>query len=110
MELNSLPDDIQSFLKPGKIFMVSGTYCPYCTMAKKMLDDWGCNYEYIECDVSPITHQQRQQIQTLSGIKTIPNIFIGNKSIGGCSDLSKLKKDGELKNILKEQDVVCSKL
>jgi glutaredoxin 3 len=104
------PDDITDFIKKGNIFVVSGTYCPYCTVAKKTLDDLGCKYTYLECDETPLNQQNRDKLVQLSGIKTIPNIFIGTKSIGGCSDLLNYRKNGQLAQILKDNDVKCTKI
>jgi len=110
MERTHIDGDLDSFLQKGKIMVFSATYCPYCVMAKKALEDMGCNYEYIEMDENPITEYQARRLRELSGIKTIPNIFIGKTSIGGFSDLLKLRKNGELKNILKDNNVTCTKI
>lgn len=110
MQIKEIPDDITELIKKGTIFMVSGTYCPYCTIAKKTLEDLGCKYNYIECDETELSEKQRNKITELSGIKTIPNIFIGKKSIGGSSDLMKYRRDGKLPEILKENDVKCLKI
>mmetsp|Transcript_24549 Transcript_24549/g.21732 ORF Transcript_24549/g.21732 Transcript_24549/m.21732 type:complete len:103 (+) Transcript_24549:186-494(+) len=102
METSSIPNDITKIFEKGKVFMFSKSYCPFCVQAKKVFDDLGIKYDYIECDEKPLNSGQLQKLKQLSGISTYPNIFIGTKSVGGCSELKALKSNGKLKGILSE--------
>ena len=100
-----IPENLKDLLQVGKIFMFSKTYCPYCDRAKDLLNKLKLQFECLECDDYPLSDKQRNQLKEMSGITTYPNIFIGLKSIGGCDDLHKLKNNGQLHKILKDNGV-----
>lgn len=73
-------------------------YCPYCTQAKALLDSLG--QKYTEVDV---TNDQDKliEISQKSGLQTVPQIFVGEKCLGGFSDIDALHKEGKLLDQLK---------
>lgn len=75
-----------------KIFTTQ--YCPYCLRAKALLRERGVNdFEEIKIDEHPA---ERATMIELSGRRTVPQIFIGGKHVGGCDDLQALDRQGEL--------------
>ncbi len=78
---------------------VYGTpFCPYCIAAKRLLDKKGVNYE----DISVSTREMRRELEQRSGQRTVPQIFINDKSIGGFDELSALEEDGLLDALLEQ--------
>jgi glutaredoxin 3 len=72
--------------------------CPYCTRAKALLRQRGVEaIEEIRVDMDP---EQRQQMIELTGRRTVPQIFIGERHVGGCDDLLALDVRGELAPLL----------
>ena len=73
------------------------SYCSFCKRAKELLHIKGI--EYIEYDV---THdaQKEAEMRQRSGRTTVPEIFVADKLIGGCTDLFDLDEMGELDRIL----------
>jgi glutaredoxin 3 len=71
--------------------------CHYCTSAKALLDRKHLTYQEIFVDADPA---KREEMERLSGRRTVPQIFIDDKSIGGYDDLSALDKSGELNNLM----------
>lgn len=71
--------------------------CPYCTQAKQLLQSLDAEYEEIRIDIN---EDQRAEMERLSGRRTVPQIFIDGKAIGGFTDLQSLHTSGELKNML----------
>ncbi len=71
--------------------------CPYCRMAEKFFDDRKLPYSKI--DVSD-DQQMRDKLVSLTGQRTVPQIFIDEKSIGGYSDLVALQRAGRLEALL----------
>jgi glutaredoxin 3 len=69
------------------------TYCGYCRMAKQLLQSRGIAYE--EIDVSG-DDRARERLVEATGRYTVPQIFIGDESIGGYDDLSLLDRSGKL--------------
>ena len=84
-------------MKP--IVMYTTMFCPYCTAAKSLLTKKGIPFEEIDATGNPAL---REEIKQRSGQHTVPQIFIGDESIGGFSELSELEVCGELDEMLAE--------
>ena len=76
------------------------TRCPYCVMAKRLLDSKGLSYETIDVTGDM---EQRRWLMEASGQRTVPQIFIGETSIGGYTELAALNRSGELDSMLEER-------
>ncbi|MCC8483516.1 MAG: glutaredoxin 3 [Rickettsia endosymbiont of Labidopullus appendiculatus] len=75
------------------------THCPYCTKAKKLLNQK--NISYKEINVDNYNDMQRADLQhKASGQRTLPQIFINDKHIGGCDALYELEKEGKLDKLV----------
>ncbi|MEZ5570741.1 MAG: glutaredoxin 3 [Halioglobus sp.] len=83
-------------MKTG-VTLYTTRYCPYCIRAKSLLDDKGVPYQDIAVDNDP---QLRQEMVTLSGRYTVPQIWIGEQHIGGCDDMFLLELQGRLDVLL----------
>jgi glutaredoxin 3 len=81
-----------------KIKIYSKTTCPACVMAKDILDKKGVTYEEVILDNKP---EETQELISRTGMKTVPQIFINEELIGGCSDLMDLDKQKKLDPLLK---------
>ncbi|MDH3870752.1 MAG: glutaredoxin 3 [Gammaproteobacteria bacterium] len=69
-------------------------HCPYCVMAKRLLESKGLGYEVI--DVSGDVERRREMLERSGGRHTVPQIFIDGESIGGYDELSRLNAAGQL--------------
>jgi len=67
--------------------------CPFCVSAKTLLKSKNLSFE--EIDVSNDIDSLQKMVK-LSGLRTVPQIFINNQSIGGFDELSQMNADGEL--------------
>lgn len=78
------------------------TYCPYCDMAKRLLDQLGVPWEAVD-----VTHEPelRKELVARSGMRTVPQIFVGDVSVGGFTDLQALHAQGGLLPLLDAQGV-----
>ena len=72
--------------------------CPYCVRAKALLDRKGVAYEEIDVEGKD---DLRVWLAEASGQKTVPQIFAGERSLGGFSDLDALEKQGRLDPLLR---------
>ncbi len=81
----------------ANIIIYTKPTCPYCINAKQLLNSKGVNFD--EIDVSQDL-SLRQQMQQLSGRYTVPQIFIDNNHIGGCSELYALEQNQSLDVLL----------
>lgn len=73
-------------------------YCPYCAKAKTLLNS--LNIPFQEIDVTD-TPKKIEEISEKSGFLTVPQIFVGEKCLGGYSDIAKLNTEGKLIGICK---------
>ncbi len=76
----------------------SGT-CPYCIMAKKLLEEKNIDMDELRIDTNP--KYIDEAIKKSGGRKTVPQIFVGDYHIGGYDDLRALEDKGELDPLLK---------
>ncbi len=67
-----------------KALIYTTAICPYCVRAKQLLHEKGLVYTEIRVDLDDI---EREKMITRSGRRTVPQIFIDDKHIGGCDDL-----------------------
>jgi glutaredoxin 3 len=83
-------------MRPVEIYTTP--ICPYCAMAKRLLDRKGVTYR--EIDVSRDPALRAAMTQRAKGRRTVPQIFIGTDHVGGCDDLHDLNDAGKLDPLL----------
>ena len=72
--------------------------CPFCVRAKALLDRKGVAYEEIDAEGKD---ELRIWLAETTGQKTVPQIFVGERSLGGFIDMDALDKEGKLDPILR---------
>ncbi len=78
----------------AKVIMYTTGFCPYCKMAESLLRAKGVeNIEKIRIDLEP---EQRAEMMGKTGRRTVPQIYIGERHVGGYDDLTQLDRKGEL--------------
>jgi glutaredoxin 3 len=82
----------------ARIVIYTTRYCPYCSAAKALLRSK--NVEFVEIDVTD-DPARRAEMERLSSRRTVPQIFIDDKPIGGYEDARRLDDCGELDRLLK---------
>jgi glutaredoxin 3 len=80
------------------ITIYTKSWCPYCSAAKKLLNERGA--EFTEIDIEKKPEARAEMIQKAKGRSTVPQIFIGEKHVGGCDDLYALDDSGQLEPLL----------
>ncbi len=82
----------------ARIEIFTTPWCPYCIAAKRLLERKGAPYEEIDVSVDP---QLRQEMtQRALGRRTVPQIFIDNRHIGGSDELHALDHAGKLSPLI----------
>ena len=82
--------------RPPVTVYVTG-WCPYCQRAKHLLAGKSVPFNEIDVDGDAAL---RAEMTARSGRRTVPQIFIGDKHVGGCDDLFALEGSGELDRLL----------
>jgi glutaredoxin 3 len=82
----------------AKVRMYSTAVCPYCVRAEMLLKAKGVTeVEKIRVDLDP---GQRAEMMQKTGRRTVPQIYIGDKHVGGFDDLAALEHAGKLDSML----------
>jgi glutaredoxin 3 len=81
-----------------RVTVYTTSRCPYCVCAKRLLDAKGVNYEEIDVEED---EELRAWLAKQTGQRTVPQIFAGDRSLGGFSDIDALNRAGRLDPILR---------
>jgi glutaredoxin 3 len=77
--------------------MYASASCPFCQSAERLLLAKGATIEKIRVDLEP---ERRAEMMRKSGRRTVPQIWIGSRHVGGCDDLYALEREGKLEPLL----------
>jgi len=81
-----------------QVKMYTTAVCPYCQRAEMLLRKKGVtDLEKIRVDLDP---QRREEMMRITGRRTVPQIFIGERHVGGFDDLAELDAEGGLDPLL----------
>ena len=83
-------------MKPIRVYTT--TYCGYCVRAKDFLNRKGADFE--EIDVTGDDEARTKLVEMSGGLRTVPQIFISERHVGGYTDLVALDQKGELQPLL----------
>jgi glutaredoxin 3 len=81
-----------------RVLMYCTAACPFCQAAERLLVEKGVQIEKVRVDMQPA---RRAEMQQRSGRRTVPQIWIGERHIGGCDDLYDLDRQGGLDPLLR---------
>lgn len=76
-------------------------YCPYCVRAKMLLKKKGVDFKEINVENDP---GKRSWLLQATGQRTVPQIFIDGRSVGGSDDIAALDRAGKLDRLLAGKD------
>jgi len=93
---------VRNFIKSNRVAVFSKTWCPFCAKAKAALTKEGVKFEALELDEMQLSESQRisATLKQLTGIRTVPVVFVDGKCIGGGDDTAALQRSGELRKLL----------
>jgi glutaredoxin 3 len=84
----------------AKVEIYTTTYCPFCTRAKSLLKSK--NIAFVEIDLTEDDALRAKMIELSGGRRSVPEIFINGKIIGGFDELKALNDAGKLDGLLAE--------
>ncbi|WP_412851968.1 glutaredoxin 3 [Ectothiorhodospira shaposhnikovii] len=89
---------MDSSSSPGHDVVMYGTgSCVFCMLARRLLKGKGVSFDEIRVDQDPA---QRELMERRSGRETVPQVFVGDRHLGGYTDLVELDRRGELDVLL----------
>lgn len=83
----------------ARVVVYTTRYCGYCQRARQLFEKKGVRYEEIPVDGNPA---RRDEMVARSGRRTVPQIFIDDRHVGGCDDLYALERAGKLDPMLQQ--------
>jgi len=92
----------KSLIGAHDVMIFSKTYCPYCTRAKDAIQKLGIKAEVLELDVAADGDAVQQALLELTKQRTVPNIFIKGKHLGGCDVTLAAIASGEFQQMVKK--------
>ena len=81
----------------ARVLMYITAACPFCQSAERLLLEKGVRVEKVRVDLEPA---RRAEMMQKSGRRTVPQIWIGARHVGGCDDLYALEREGRLDPLL----------
>lgn len=81
----------------NNVVIYSSRSCPFCLRALSLLNGKNVAYTEIDVDKNP---QERVKMRELAGKNSVPQIWIGDYHVGGCTELYALENAGELDPLL----------
>ncbi|MCP3689200.1 MAG: glutaredoxin [Gammaproteobacteria bacterium] len=82
----------------SRVTVYSKASCPICERAKNMLHKW--NIEFSEIAIDTDVSARCEFAEVTHGARTVPQVLIDGKCIGGFSELTELHMDGDLDNLM----------
>ena len=103
-QITSPLEYIKSENQSHQVVVWSKTYCPYCKETKKLFKSMkGVEVVVHEIDSEKDGYRLQQELYRLTGQRSVPNVFVNNKHVGGNDDTQSAHKNGTLQNLLTAQ-------
>jgi glutaredoxin 3 len=83
-------------MQPVEIYTTQ--WCGFCHAAKRLLTQKGIAFDEIDVELAP--SRRAEMIQRSGGGRTVPQIFVGGRALGGCQELYALDRAGKLDPLL----------
>jgi len=96
---------------PAEVTIFTLSWCSYCHAVKHLLQSQNIPFHAVELDTGiyrePVLNARlRQELLSHTGSHTLPQVFIGNKNIGGYSDTQAALRQGDLATLLAEHGIL----
>ncbi|CAM4619466.1 hypothetical protein PO909_006287 [Leuciscus waleckii] len=97
---------IKELIDSHQVLVFSKSYCPFCVKVKDLFNELNVKCNTIELDLMEDGTNYQDLLHEMTGQKTVPNVFINKKHIGGCDNTMKAHSDGVLQKLLGEASEV----
>ncbi|XP_010546004.1 PREDICTED: glutaredoxin-C1-like [Tarenaya hassleriana] len=104
MAMNKAKEIVASY----SVVVFSKTYCGYCQRVKQLLTQLGATFKVLELDEMSDGSEIQLALSVWTGQRTVPNVFIQGKHIGGCDRVMENHRQGKLASLLTEAGVVAN--
>ncbi|XP_069793940.1 glutaredoxin 2 isoform X2 [Narcine bancroftii] len=87
---------IRNHVAKNCVVLFSKSFCPYCKKIKILFQEQDINYKAIELDLRKDGTTIQNVLEELTGVRTVPRVFVNGKCIGGATDTFSLHSKGKL--------------
>ena len=95
-----LAEKISAHIESADVVVFSKTWCPFCQQTKGLFDAIGQPFTAIELDELADGAEMQMELAQMSGQRTVPNVFIKGKHLGGNDDTQRAARSGKLGELL----------
>merc|ERR1739845_192682 len=96
----STMQEIDDFIANNKIAVISKSYCPHCTKAKRALNAAKANYKVLEIENRADCQKIQDYMLKKTKGRSVPRVFIDGKFVGGGDDIARLQQTGQLAKMI----------
>jgi glutaredoxin 3 len=96
----TMEDKIRGLNSDNGVVIYSKSWCPFCSQAKTIFDQLDVEYFCLELDEFEEGQEIQDCLAGITGIRTVPQVFVGNELIGGCDDTKASLAKGELQQLV----------
>ncbi|KAL3748204.1 hypothetical protein ACJRO7_009440 [Eucalyptus globulus] len=105
-ELATAADKAKETASSAPVVVFSKTYCGYCQRVKHLLTQLGVSYKVVKLDKEGDGDVVQSALADWTGLRTVPNVFIGGNHIGGCDSVTEKHQAGQLVPLLRSAGAV----
>lgn len=91
-KIDALRKEVDARTAGAKVVLYSKSYCPHCRNAKRLMDAHGVRYDVVELDQVKDGDLIQRALHERTGVRTVPQLFVYDKYIGGNSDLVRISE------------------
>mmetsp|Transcript_17607 Transcript_17607/g.52896 ORF Transcript_17607/g.52896 Transcript_17607/m.52896 type:complete len:191 (+) Transcript_17607:117-689(+) len=107
---SALVDDVRQKNEDNKVIVYSKTWCPYCAQVKQLFAKLEVDAKIVELDQVVEGDDVQEALYDISGMRTVPQVFIGGELIGGGDDTMMAHNSGDLEKKLANVGITAKKL
>jgi len=89
------------------VMVYSKTYCPFCMEVKALFNKLGVQATVVELDSLADGADVQDALSSVTGSRTVPQVFIGGELVGGCDDTMAANRSGALQELLAKHGIVA---
>ncbi|KAM5148811.1 thioredoxin reductase 3 [Mantella aurantiaca] len=96
----ALRSRVRDLVDKNPVMVFSKSYCPFCNQVKDLFSSLGREYTALELDQCDDGSSIQDVLYEISGLRTVPNVFVNKTHVGGCDKTLRAHRDGTLQKLL----------
>ncbi|XP_075689551.1 glutaredoxin 2 [Rhinoderma darwinii] len=100
---------IEETVSQNCVVIFSKTTCPYCTIAKDAFNSINVNYKAIELDEVDNGRQLQEALHQMTGVRSVPRVFVNGTCIGGGTETRTLNQEGKLLELVQQCNITTNR-